>query len=325
MFRYALQRVLLLVPTLLAVYTITFLLIRATPGGPWDAEAVIPLTPELVASLRAKFGMDRPAYEQYLTYLGDIVFRWDFGYSFTSRGQSVGDIIADRFPVSLHLGLIAMVLGVLAGIPLGVLSAVKQNSWVDSSATMLSVLGVSVPSFVIGPLAVLAFSLGLSQLTDGRLGLPTGGWPRSCRWLVLCDRPETMVLPMLTLALLPTALIARYTRAAMLEVIRQDYVRTARAKGLSERATILRHALRNALIPVTTVGGVVLSQIVIGSFFVETVFSVPGLARHVVGSVSNRDYPVLMGVTLLFAVIIAAMNTLVDLSYAFLDPRIKYR
>jgi oligopeptide transport system permease protein len=325
MYQYALRRVLLLVPTLLAVYTITFVLIRATPGGPWDVDAVIPLTPEAVAILRTKFGLDRPPHEQYLTYLGNIIFRWDFGYSFTSRGQSVGDIIADRFPVSLHLGLMAMLLGVLLGIPLGVFSAARQHSWVDSGATMLSVLGVSVPSFVIGPLAVLVFAVGLSQLTGGALGLPTGGWPRNCHWLVLCDRPETMILPTLTLALLPTALFARYTRAAMLEVIHQDYVRTARAKGLSERVTILRHALRNALIPVTTVGGVVLSQIVIGSFFVETVFSVPGLARHVVGSVSNRDYPVLMGVTLLFAVIIAGMNTLVDLCYGLLDPRIKYR
>jgi ABC-type dipeptide/oligopeptide/nickel transport system permease component len=321
--RYVLRRALLIVPVLLAAYTVTFLLIQSSPGSPWDTERR--LTPEQRANLNARYGLDRPIWVQYTTYLANAVLRLDFGESFTSKGQQVRTIVAERLPVTLRLGLLAMLVGLLVGVPLGVISAVRQNTWIDYLATLGSVLGISLPSFVVGPILVLVFALGLSQLSAGTIGLPTGGWPRRCDWLVLCDRPETMILPVLTLALQPAALLARYTRAAMLEVIHQDFIRTARAKGLTDRVVILRHALRNALIPVTTVAGAVLALVVTGAFFVETVFSVPGLAREAVNSVINRDYPVLLAVTLLFAALISVINLVVDVSYAYQDPRITYR
>ena len=303
--RYLLRRVLLLIPVWLAVYTLTFALMQATPGGPWDREKPVPR--EVREALDRKYGLDRPVWQQYLDYLAGVVTRFDFGPSYTSRGRTVNDIIADFFPVSLTLGLLAMAVGTVLGVSLGVVSALRHNTWVDYLAMTFAIGGVSVPAFVVGPLLVIVFALGLGWL-------PTQGW----------GRPEQAVLPVLTLALLPAALLARYTRAAMLEVLCADYVRTARAKGLPERLVLLRHALRNALIPVVTVAGVLLGTVITGSFYVEFVFNVPGLGRYFVTAVTNRDYPVLMGVTLLFATAVAVMNLVVDILYAYLDPRIRY-
>ncbi|HLI27061.1 MAG TPA: ABC transporter permease [Chloroflexota bacterium] len=303
--RYLLRRVLLLIPIWLAVYTLTFALMQATPGGPWDREKPVPR--EVREALDRKYGLDRPVWQQYLDYLASVVTRFDFGPSYTSRGRTVNDILADFFPVSLTLGLLAMAVGTTLGVTLGVVSALRHNTWIDYLAMAFAIGGVSVPAFVVGPLLVIVFALGLGWL-------PTQGW----------GRPEQAVLPVLTLALLPAALLARYTRAAMLEVLRADYIRTARAKGLPGRLVLLRHALRNALIPVVTVAGVLLGTIITGSFYVEFVFNVPGLGRYFVTAVTNRDYPVLMGVTLLFATAVAVMNLLVDVLYAYLDPRIRY-
>lgn len=303
---YVVRRVLMLIPTLLAVYTLTFALFRLTPGGPWDQERPVPR--EVQQYLDQKYGLDRPLWEQYTSYLVGVVTRFDFGPSYKNVSRTVNDTVRDFFPVSLRLGLMAMALGLFVGVSLGILSALKQNSWLDYTAMFFAIAGVSVPSFVIGPVLVWIFALNLKWV-------PTGGF----------DRPEQWVLPTVTLALGPAALLARYTRAAMLEVLQMDYVRTARSKGLREMAVIARHALKNALIPVVTIAGVLLAVVITGSFFIEFIFNVPGIGRYFVTSVTNRDYPVLMGVTLLFASAIAIMNLVVDLTYAYLDPRIRYR
>lgn len=303
---YIIRRILLLVPILLAVYTITFILFRLTPGGPWDKERPVPK--EVQQHLDRKYGLDRPLWEQYTSYLVGVVTRFDFGPSYKQTSRTVNDIIGDFFPVSIRLGLMAMALGLLIGIPLGLLSALKQNSWLDYGSMFFAIVGVSVPSFVVGPILIWVFALSLKWV-------PTGGF----------DRPEQWVLPAFTMALGPAALIARYTRSAMLEVMRADYIRTARAKGLRELLVVGRHGLKNALIPVVTVAGVLLAAVITGSFFIEFIFNVPGIGRYFVTSVTNRDYPVLMGVTLLYASVIAVMNLVVDIAYAYLDPRIRYQ
>lgn len=280
---------------------------RATPGGPWDATGDRQLSPAVVAALNAKYGLDKPIEQQYVDYLVGIVTRFDFGPSYKLINRTVNDIIGDFFPVSLQLGLMAMAVGVTVGITLGVVSALNQNKLADYLAMFFAIGGVSLPTFVVGPILVLVFAVWLRIL-------PTGGW----------GTPERLIMPVLVLSLQPAALIARYTRSSMLEVIRMDYVRTARAKGLKESTVIIGHALRNALVPIVTIGGVLLATVVTGSFFVETIFNVPGIGRYFVTSVGNRDYPVLMGVTLLFASVVTLMNVFVDVVYGFLDPRIRF-
>jgi oligopeptide transport system permease protein len=303
--KFVLRRVLLLVPIWLAVYTLTFGLYHITPGGPWDRERPVPR--EAQEQLNRKYGLDKPLPQQYLDYLAGVLTRFDFGPSYKNISRSVGEIIGDFFPTSAKIGLLAMLIAVGVGVPLGIVAAVGHNTVADYAATLVAVLGVAVPSFVIGPIFIWIFALSLGWV-------PTGG----------VDDWKSFLLPAATLALTPLALLARYTRAAMLEVTRTDYVRTARAKGLRETVVVNRHALKNALIPSVTVGGVLLAEVLVGSFYVETVFSVPGIGRYFVTSVTNRDYPVLMGVTLLFASVVALINLLVDIIYAYLDPRIRY-
>jgi oligopeptide transport system permease protein len=305
MTRFILRRLLLLVPVWLAVYSLTFALYHATPGGPWDRERPVPR--EAQEHLNRKYGLDKPLPLQYVDYLGGVVTRFDFGPSYKNTSRSVGEIIVDFFPTSARIGLLAMLLAVGLGVPLGILAAIRHNSAGDYLAMLVAVLGVAVPSFVIGPIFIWIFALSLGWL-------PTGG----------VEDWKGYLLPAFTLGLAPLAVLARYTRAAMLEVVSTDYVRTARAKGLRERLVVSRHALKNALIPIVTVGGVLLAEVVVGSFYVETVFSVPGIGRYFVTSVTNRDYPVLMGVTLLLASVVALVNLVVDVLYAYLDPRIRY-
>ncbi|MFN0072667.1 MAG: ABC transporter permease [Chloroflexota bacterium] len=305
MTRYLLQRVLAVLPVLLTVYTLTFILFQVTPGGPWDRERPAPR--EVVEHLNRKYGLDKPVWQQYVDYLVGVVTRFDFGPSYKRVSRTVTDIIGDFFPTSATLGIVAMALAVLTGIPLGVVSALRPNSPIDHLATFLAVFGMSIPSFIVGPILVWICALWLGWL-------PTSG----------ADSWRHFILPSITLSLAPLALIARYTRSAMLDVTRADYIRTARAKGLGELIVVGRHTLRNALIPVTTVGGVITAEIIVGSFYVETVFAIPGLGRYFVTSVTDRDYPVLMGVTLLLAGIVACANLLVDVLYAALDPRIRY-
>jgi ABC-type dipeptide/oligopeptide/nickel transport system permease component len=306
--RYLIQRLLFFIPVLLGVYTLVFILMHATPGGPWD-RGEKPLTEAALASLNAKFKLDRPLTEQYVDYLLGIVTRFDFGPSYRNTTQSVTEIIVQFFPVSLQIGAVAMVLALILGILLGSISAMYANTWVDYLAVLFSIIGISVPVFVIAPLLVLVFAIGLDWV-------PTGGWEG------LLSR--SAILPVATLALAPTAALARYTRNAIMEVIRMDYVRTARAKGLREKAVFFRHILANAMIPITTVAGLYMAFVVTGSFFVETILRVPGIGRYFVKSVQARDYPVIMGTALLLSFLVTLMNLFVDLVYGFLDPRIHY-
>ncbi|HEX5503163.1 MAG TPA: ABC transporter permease [Thermomicrobiales bacterium] len=306
--QYIIRRVLLLIPTLLVVYTITFVLMHATPGGPWDPAGEKPLPAEVIAELNKAYGLDRPLYRQYFDYLWKAL-HGDFGPSYTSRSRSVTDIVRETFPVSIQLGLEGMALALLVGIPLGVIGALKQNTWVDYLATFTSIVGISTPNFVAITVMVLIFALSLHWV-------PTQGW----------DGPfgKAAILPAIALALGPAAFMARYTRSSMLDVIRQDYIRTARAKGLRESGVIVRHALKNALIPVTTFAGLALANVITGSFFVEAVYGVPGIGRYFVTSISGRDYPVIIGTILIYATLVAVMNLIVDILYGLIDPRIRY-
>jgi oligopeptide transport system permease protein len=306
--RYLIRRILFFIPVLLGVYTLVFVLMHATPGNPWDRSEK-PLTQAALERLNAKYKLDRPLYEQYADYLWGVVSRFDFGPSYRNTTQTVTEIIAGFFPVSLQIGGMAMLLAVIAGISLGTISALNPNTWIDYLAVLFSIVGYSVPVFVVAPVLVVVLAVWLNWL-------PTGGWDGLFT--------KSAILPVATLAISPTAALARYSRASILEVTRQDYIRTARAKGLAERTILLRHILSNAIIPIITVAGLYLAFVVTGSFFVETILRVPGIGRYFVKSIQARDYPVIMGTTLLLAFIITFMNLVVDLLYGFLDPRIRF-
>lgn len=308
MLRYIVQRVLFLIPSLLAVYTITFFLMHATPGGPWDADSR-PLPPEVIARLNEKYGLDKPVYVQYTDFLVGILTRGDLGESYNRVGQDVTTILASFFPISFQLGVVSMLMAVVFGLTLGIIASVNHNSALDYISTFVSIVGVSTPNYVVATLLIILFAV--------RLGwVPTGGWDGI--W------SSRVFIPAFALALQPMALMARYTRTSMLDVLRRDYVRTARAKGLGEQAVLVKHALRNALIPVITVAGIAFANIVTGSFFVESVSNIPGIGRYFVSSVLARDYPVIIGTTLLYATLVMIMNLVVDILYAFVDPRLQY-
>lgn len=302
---YIVRRVLWFVPVLLAVSLITFALMHMVPGGPWDEEGRT-LAPSVIENLNRRYGLDLPYWQQYLKFLTGAI-QGDLGVSFVRRDVEVTSILMQGLPVTAAVGGIALGIALVAGITLGVLAALKQNSWIDYLSVAVGTLGASVPNFVLGIILVFVLALGLRLL-------PTSGW----------GRPEHLILPALTLAALPTAFIARVTRSSMLDVIHQDYVRTARSKGLAERAVVLRHMLRNALIPVLTVAGPIAANLVTGSFIVENLFAVPGVGRLFVVAVSARDYGLIMGATLFFAVAISVANLIVDILYAAVDPRIRY-
>ncbi|OLD08288.1 MAG: hypothetical protein AUJ09_00940 [Firmicutes bacterium 13_1_40CM_3_65_11] len=305
---YLLRRLLALIPTLLLIYTIVFFLMRATPGGPWDETGSRPVFPEVRENLIRKYHLNDPLWKQYVDYLAGAL-HGDLGPSYRQRGRTVNDIIGDFFPISLRLGLAAMTVAIGVGVPLGFLAALRQDTRVDRGLMFLAVIGISTPSFVVATVLIVVFGVYLRWV-------PTSGWAG------LLSRQA--LIPVLALALWPLAAVARYARSSMLDVIRADYVRTARAKGLRELAIVIRHAAKNALIPVVTIAGVYLAFVVTGSFYVESVTGVPGLGRYLVLSISARDYPVIMGTTLLLAVIVMVVNLMVDLTYALLDPRIRY-
>lgn len=308
MLRYITQRVLFLIPSLLAVYTITFFLMHATPGGPWDTDSR-PLPAEVIARLNEKYNLDKPVWVQYTDFLMGILTRGDLGMSYNRTGQEVTTILASFFPVSLQLGIVSMLIALVAGLTLGIIAAANHNSRLDYLSTFFAIVGISTPNYVVATLLIIALAV--------RLGwLPTGGWDGMFS--------NKVIIPAVALALQPTALLARYTRASLLDVLRRDYVRTARAKGLGERIVLLRHGLRNALIPVATVSGIAFTNVVTGSFFVESVCTVPGIGRYFVSSVLARDYPVIIGTTLLYATVVMLMNLVVDIMYVFLDPRLGY-
>jgi oligopeptide transport system permease protein len=301
--RYAAMRLLSALPVLLVVTTVTFGLLRFLPGGPFDREKALP--PEILANIEARYHLDEPLHRQYLRYLGGLA-RGDLGPSYKYVGRSVGDVIGDALPVSLQLGGVALLLALLIGVPAGLAAGVRKGTAVDRVTMLLTMLGISMPGFVLGAGLILGVGLWL-------------GWLPAALW----EGPLYVILPALTLAALPAAYIGQLTRSSVLEVVDLDYVRTARAKGLPESQVRRRHVLRNALIAVVTYFGPLMATLLTGSFVVEKIFAVPGLGRFFVTAVTNRDYPLVLGVTLLYAVLVVTANLLVDLLYARLDPRIR--
>ena len=300
--RYILKRLLLAILTVWVVITVTFFVMRAVPGGPFMSEKAI--TPAAQAALEAKYGLDKPLLTQYGTYLKDIVTKFDFGPSLKQRGQSVITIISRGLKVSLRLGVIAAFSALLVGVILGSIAALRRNKIVDRVIMVITTAFVSMPSFIMGTLLLVLFAI---------------------KWMVLPANGSTgagLVLPIITLALYPMAYITRLTRSSMLDVLGQDYIRTARAKGVSGGRIIFGHALKNSLIPVITYFGPMLAYIVTGSLVVEKIFAVPGIGRAFVNSITNRDYPLIMGTTIVLATLIVVMNLVSDILYKVVDPRI---
>jgi len=308
MTNYIIRRTLALFPTLFIVFTLTFLFVHATPGGPYD-QSEKPLPAAVKENLRKQYHLDDPLPKQYFDYIA-AALHGDFGPSYANTQRNVSEIIRDTLPVSVQLGVVSLLLALVIGLPLGILAAVKQNTWIDHLASLVSVTGIATPPFVRVSLLIILLSLTFKWL-------PTGGWNG-----VFDGR---IIIPSIAIATGPAALLSRYVRSSMLEVLNQDYMRTARAKGLTRFATITRHALKNALIPVVTVSGITLTNVITGAFFVERIYDVPGIARQFIDSTSGRDYPLLLGIVLVFAFLIAVTNLLVDISYGFLDPRIRYQ
>jgi ABC-type dipeptide/oligopeptide/nickel transport system permease component len=305
---YIIRRLLWLVPSLLAVFTLTFLMVHATPGNPWD-NGDKPLPPKVKENLLKQYHLDDPLPKQYVDYLVNAL-HGDFGPSYLSVTRSATDIIRDTLPVSMQLGLVSTLFALAIGLPLGTIAAIRQNSWIDYLASFISVIGIATPPFVRVTVLIVFLSLTLKWL-------PTGGWNGMFDLKI--------IIPAIAIGSGPGAIIARFVRSSLLEVLNQDYMRTARAKGLRERAIVLKHAMKNALIPVVTIAGVTLTNIITGAFFVERISEVPGIARQFVDSVSGRDYPMVLGIVLIFALLITVLNLLTDISYGFLDPRIRFQ
>lgn len=330
---YITQRLLWLVLVMFAVSLITFVLEHSVPGGPFDREKKLPK--EILANLDEKYHLSDPLWKQYVDYLvdisiprlstiseehslesdylinlnlGGVSFQWmNFGPSYASRSRTVNDIFREQLPISAQLGVLALCVALLIGFPSGIMAALRQNTIWDYMGMSVAILGVSVPVIVMGPLLIWIFAVTLGWF-------PPSGW----------GDPRQMVLPSLALGLTESALIARLTRASLLQTIREDYIRTARAKGLKERSVIVKHALKNSMIPVVTVLGPLFAAIVTGTFVTENIFGIPGMGRFFVSSIGNRDYPVIMGTILLYAVFLVIANLVVDVVYAWLDPRIQY-
>lgn len=306
MIQYIIRRILQFIPVLLAVTIFTFTLVRIIPGGPFDRIGDKTLPPEIRANLEAKYHMDEPVWQQYLRYMWNLL-QFDLGPSLKFRTQTVNDIIGRSLPISAQLGVMSIALAVVLGLPTGIIAALYRNTAIDYSATFAAIFLRSIPNIVLGPVMILIFALKL-------------GWLPVARW----ESPANWVLPTVTLGTAYAAGIARLTRGSLLEVMGEDYIRTARAKGLREMIVVGRHALKNALIPVVTYLGPVLAAVVTGTFVVETIFGIPGLGRHFVDSVNNRDYPLVMGTALVYALLLVSANLFVDITYAWLDPRIRY-
>ncbi len=305
MIGFVVRRLLLFVPTLWIIGTLTFFLIRTAPGGPFLAEREIPAAAK--QQLLHQYGLDRPLIEQYGRFLWNAA-RFDFGPSYRYPGRPVREILREGLSVSVELGGWSLLLALVVGVPIGVLAALKQNRSADFAAMGVALAGVSVPNFVLGPVLVLAFALTFYLL-------PPALW----------TGPSSRVLPVLTLATAYVAYIARLTRAGMLEVLRQDYIRTARAKGLSERVVVFKHALKLGILPVVSYLGPAAARIVMGSIVVESIFGVPGLGRYLVNAAFNRDYTLVLGEVLFYAAFLMTLNLLIDLAYPLLDPRVELK
>lgn len=306
MLRFIIRRVVVIIPMLFIIVSITWGLIRLAPGNFYTGEKK--LAPAIEQNLREKYGLNQPWYVQYRKVLWNMA-RFDFGNSLKYEGQSVNQILFKALPVSATLGLCAYVFALAVGITTGTLAALRQNSWIDYACMGLAMLGISIPNFVLGPLLVLVFALTLFWLPPALWN----GFPS-----------KSIVLPALTLSALYIAYIARLTRAGMLEVMHSDYIRTARAKGLSESQVVVRHALRGGLLPVVSFSGPALAFLITGTVVVERVFALPGLGNYFINACFNRDEPLIIGIVAFIAVTVLGFNLLVDISYGFIDPRIRY-
>jgi len=320
---FILRRILWSIPVLFCIILVTFVLARALPGGPFDRAGDRSLPPTVRENLERKYGLDKPTHVQFANYLLDVL-RGDLGPSFFYRGRTVNQIIAETFPVSFQLGFLSLLLAVTIGIPLGIVAALKQNTWVDYGSSFFAILGVSIPNIVLGPLLIFVFAVQLGWLPAARWGVNYKELYLGFIPPITADFWTHAVLPVVTLGTAFTATFARLTRASLLQTIREDYIRTARAKGLREWRTITGHALKNSLIPVITVFGPLMVGVVTGSFVVERIFGIPGMGEFFVTSVTNRDYPVVLGTTLVFSIGLVLANIVVDIAYAWLDPRIRY-
>jgi ABC-type dipeptide/oligopeptide/nickel transport system permease component len=309
MVTYTLNRLFWLIPTLLVMSAIVFLVAKNTPGSPFDPSnfGANALSEEQLANINVKYGLDKPLWVQYRNFLWNAL-HLDFGTSYVYKTRDVSDILKQTLPISLQLGMLAMILAIVVGTILGTLAAINQNSMIDYLSAGIAVLGTSLPNFVIAVLLVLVFSLTLKWL-------PPIGWETS--------QPKTLILPTLVLAAFPIAVITRYTRASMVDVIRSDFVRTARAKGLAERRIITGHVMKNSLIPVITVIGPLFAAVGTGSFVVEQIFAINGMGKFFVTSMVTKDQPMIMAVILCYGVFLSIMNLVVDLLYGVLDPRIR--
>ena len=305
MLKYSLKRLASAIPTLFLLITVAFFLIRIAPGGPFDSERALP--PEIEANLAAKYHLDEPLVMQYGRYLWQIM-RLDFGPSFHYLDWSVNDLIIQGAPVSFTLGVLALILALMVGIPIGVWAAWRQNRPSDYTVMGFAMIGISIPNFVMAPLLILLFAITLGWL-------PAGGWEYSF---------SRMVLPVVTLALPMIAYVARITRGSMIEVLHSSFIRTARAKGMPEKEVLINHALKPALLPVISYLGPAAAAILTGSVVVERIFTIPGIGSYFVQGALNRDYTLVMGVVILYGILIIIFNFLVDLLYAWLDPRIRY-
>ncbi len=337
MTKYIIRRILGFIPVLFVIVLFTFVLMRSIPGGPFDFAGDKSLPPQVVANLEAKYHLDWPMWKQFLSYLiGDDllgeegtsrgIIRGDLGISLRYRSQTVNDIIKTTLPISAQLGIMSLTLALLIGIPAGIVAALNQNSWLDYTSTFIAIVFLSVPNLVLAPILIWVFALKLGWF-------PVATWaakpPYLLGFLPQLDQLNLnyfkhAALPVFALGTSFSASIARLTRASLLQVIREDYIRTARAKGLRERSVIVVHALKNSLIPVVTVIGPLFAAVVTGTFIVEQIFGINGMGKHFVQSIGNRDYQIITGVTLVYGVILVTANLLVDIAYAWLDPRIRY-
>jgi oligopeptide transport system permease protein len=303
MLRFITSRFLQSLLALFLVITATFFMVRFVPGGPFTAEKAV--TPEILRNLEAHYGLDKPLWRQYLDYLGSLA-RGDLGPSFKYPNRTVNEIIFDKVPVSAELGAISLAVALVLGIGLGTLAAIRRNTWVDYVASSFGMIGISIPTFVVGPLLVLLLAIHL-------------GWFNASGWYGPADR----VLPALVLGIAYAAPISRLTRGGLLEVLNQDFIRTARAKGASEFRVVTRHALRGGLLPVVSFLGPAVAGILTGSFVIETIFQIPGIGREFVNSAFNRDYTLVLGTVILYAVLIMALNLAVDIAQAWMNPKVR--
>ncbi len=304
MVKYIIKRIIYIFIALYFVVSATFALMHFAPGGPFSDEKQLP--PEIIQSLNSFYGFDKPWYEQYASYLYSVI-QWDFGPSFKYKDRTVNEIINEGFPVSLTLGAQSLILAVVVGVLIGIIAAVKHNKMQDYIAMIIAVLGISVPSFIMSGFLqyFIAYKMGL---------LPIARWETFAH----------TILPSIALAFAPIAFIARLTRSNMLEVFNQEYVLTARAKGLSESAVVAKHVIRNAILPVITYLGPLAASLITGSFVVEKIFGIPGIGMHFVTSISNRDYTIIMGITVFYSILLLFAVLIVDILYALIDPRIRY-